>query len=131
MSHPQNSYRGAFAKERIEAGNGVITGNSTGNLFFSAGIALSGEETDVITQNSTALLLAGGLALSGEETDIITQNSTSVNFAGGIKVSGKANAVVTGLSTGIVVTAVKIGAKWLTANSTGLLIDGVLIDTTS
>jgi len=132
MSHPQNSYRGDFAKERIEvggaSGTSVLTANTTG-LLLSKGLALSGESTDVITQNSTALFLAGGLALSGEATDIITQNSTSVNFAAGIKVSGQANAVMTGLSTGVVLTAIKIGAHWLTANSTGLLIGAGQIST--
>jgi len=128
MSHPQNSYRGAGAKERFEIGANVLTGNATG-LLLSAGLALSGEETDVITQNSTAVFLAGGLALSGEATDVITQNSTSVNFSAAIKVSGQANATVSGLSTGVVVTAIKVGAQWLTSNSTGILLGGALIAT--
>jgi len=101
MSHPQNSYRGAFAKERIEVGGGNITGDTTGNLTLSAGLTLSGEATDTITQNSTALLLSAGLALSGETTDIITQNSTALLLAGGLAISGEATDVITQNSTAV------------------------------
>lgn len=132
MSHPQNSPRTVAAFTRLEMGSdgtGVLTSDSTGNLRYSKGISISGETSDVITQNSTGLLLSGGIALSGEETDVITQNSTSVLFAGGIQVSGETNATLSGLSTGVVAVAVKIGAQWLTSNSTGILLDGALLAT--
>lgn len=171
MARPQNSPKGYFAKQRIDIGGAQLTYDSTGNLRLNAGLALSGETTDVVTQNSTAIMLAGGIALSGQAVAnailqdstavklpdglslsgqgsanailqdstavkipdglslsgkasslAITQNSTSVNVPGGLKVSGQANAIMTGLSTGVVLTAIKIGAHWLTANSTGLKI---------
>jgi len=107
-----------------------MTQDASQNVLFAAGIALSGKSTAVLTEDSSQnVLLANGLALSGEATDIITQNSTSVNFAGGVKVSGQANGVMTALTTGVVLTAIKIGAHWLTANSTGLLIGAGQITT--
>ena len=132
MTHPQNSPRGARSFQYVEissSGTGSIQTDSTGNINLTKGLSLSGEETDIITQNSTALFLASGLALSGEATDIITQNSTSVNFSAGIKVSGQENAIMTGLSTGVVLTAIKLGDFWLGANSTTLTIDGAQIAT--
>ena len=103
MAHPQSSPRGYFAKDRIDCGGAQLTNDSSGNLLLNAGLALSGETTDVITQNSTALLLSGGLALSGEETDVITQNSTGLLLSGGIALSGEETDVITQDSTAVIV----------------------------
>lgn len=110
MAHVQSSPRGAFGKERIEVKGGAITGDSTGNMFLSAGIALSGEATDTITQNSTALLLSAGIALSGETTDVITQNSTAVAFPSGVTFDS---------TTALPVTRSAPGTIEFVANSTG------------
>jgi hypothetical protein len=105
MAHPQNSYRGDFAKERIEVGAGVITGTSTGNILLSAGLALSGQvNANSITQNSTAVLIPDGIALSGKTSAYaITQNSTGVMLKGGLALSGKATTLaITQNSTAVI-----------------------------
>ena len=101
MAHPQSTPRGNKATQRLDIGAGYVTADSTGNLLFSAGIAFSGESSDIITQNSTALLLSAGLALSGEETDIITQNSTALFLASGLALSGEATDIITQNSTAV------------------------------
>ena len=104
MAHPQSSPRGHFAKERIDVGGAQITADTTGNLELNAGLSLSGETTDTITQNSTAVLFAAGIALSGETTDVITQNSTGVKLAGGIWLGGETAAadLINQNSTGVI-----------------------------
>lgn len=129
MAHPQSSPRGYIAKQRIDVGGAQITVDTSDNLLLSAGLALSGEETDIITQNSTALLLSGGLALSGEETDVITQDSTAVKFSAGVALSGQASSnAITQNSTAVTIPdGLYLSAQSTnptTQNSTGVLFAG-------
>lgn len=132
MARSQNTPRETLATRHLEIGTngtGSIEADSTGNLKVTKGLALSGQGgANAITQNSTGVKLPDGLALSGKVV-YVTQNSTSVNIPIGLKVSGQANGVMTALSTGVVLTAIKIGAHWLTANSTGLKIGANQITT--
>jgi len=89
MAKSQNSPRGSFAKQRID-------------LAASGEIYLHDYSSD---------------------DELITGNSTGLIVAGGVKVSNKANAQLTGNSTGLVVVGgVKISnAKYVTANTTGYI----------
>jgi len=118
MSHIQSSPRGAFGKERIEIDDQVLTGNSTA-LLLSGGLALGGESTDIITQNSTALLLSAGLALSGEETDVITQNSTAVAFPSGVGLKAVTTVPTTRYAPGAVVFVGNSTGNLIALNTTG------------
>ena len=134
MARSQNTPRENLIVRRLEMasnGTGVFTSDSTGNLRFSKGLALSGETTDVITQNSTALLLAAGLALSGESTDIITQDSTAVIIPAAIRITA-ASAVLSGRkspgtlmmvgnSTGNMLAVNTTGTTWKYLNVTSVL----------
>lgn len=62
MAHPQSTPRGAFARNRIEVGANQLTSNASG-LKLNLGLALSGEGTDFITQDSTAVILPSNLRL--------------------------------------------------------------------
>ena len=53
MAHPQSSFRGLWAKKRIDIGANELTANSTA-LVLSAGIKISDAQT--LTGNSTGLL---------------------------------------------------------------------------
>jgi len=102
MAHPQSSPRGNFAKQRIDVGAANITADTTGNLALSAGLTLSDEATDTITQDSTAVLLAAGIALSGQaSSNAITQNSTGLLVPDGLALSGEATDFVTQNSTAV------------------------------
>ena len=130
----QNTGRESLAVRQLVLatnGTGKLDADSTGNLRYSKGLALSGETTDVITQNSTALLLAGGLALSGEATDVITQDSTAVIFAGAVRITA-ASAVLSGRkapgtlmmvgnSTGNMLAVNTTGTTWKYLNVTSVL----------
>lgn len=96
MAHPQNSPRGLFAKRSI------ILADASGN-------------TVTLTNGASGLLLSGGLALSGEATDIITQNSTAVTFPSQIRLSGTSRFIVAN-STGLL-----IGGRYISTNTTGNL----------
>lgn len=65
-------------------------------------------------------------------TATLTANSTgTVSIVAGIRPSSQANAEITGNSTGIVVTAITMGAHTLSADSTGILLGTDYLDTTS
>lgn len=53
MAHPQSSFRGLWAKKRIDIGANELTANSTA-LILSAGIKVSNAQT--MTGNSTGLV---------------------------------------------------------------------------
>jgi hypothetical protein len=95
MAHPQNSARGLFAKQAIDIGAQSLTVNSTGHIFEGA-LFVSGQTTrGKISANSTSLILPGTLSITG----------------------AAAGATITANSTGI-----KIGAMYITTNSTGTTI---------
>lgn len=128
MAHPQSSARGLFAKKAILFGNSTsqITYNSTGLLvngpLYVSGKSVAGAK---ITANTTAITLGGGLvvtgtvAVSGQAVKgLLSANSTSLTLPGNLKITGAAAAaVITANSTGI-----KIGAKYISTNSTGTTI---------
>ena len=119
MAHPQSSPRGYVAKQRIDVAGAQATADTTGNLRLNAGLALSGETTDIITQNSTALLLAGGLALSGETTDVITQNSTAVAMPSGLTLKNLSAAPATRYAPGSAVFVTNSTGSMIALNTTG------------
>ena len=119
MAHPQSTPRGNKATQRQDIGAGYVTADSTGNLLFSAGIAFSGESSDIITQNSTGLLLSAGLALSGEETDIITQNSTAVALPSGLTLKNLTAAPGTRYAQGTMVFVANSTGTMIAVNTTG------------
>ena len=131
MARPQNSPRGLFAKEKIyitSAGNtsAQMTADTSGNLKLNAGLLLSGETSDVITQDSTGVLLSAGIALSGQASSrALTQNSTaSMIFP--VETSIPTSRVVGGVcfvsnSTGKMLAYHSTGTTWLYANSTSIL----------
>lgn len=57
MTHPQNSPRGTFAKDRVEIGAADLTADSTGNLVVAAGVTIGALST--ITVDSTGNLMFG------------------------------------------------------------------------
>jgi len=134
MPHPQNSPRGLIGKKRIDVdelfftdysqNTATITISTTGNLRLAGGLSLSGETTDVITQDSTAVKLAAGIVLSGQgSANAITQNSTAVTIPDGIYLSGKSTNPTTQNSTGVLFAGqVRVGGtNYFGANTTGYL----------
>jgi hypothetical protein len=62
MAHPQSSFKGLWAKNRIDIGSNQLTGDSTA-LVLNAGIQISAAR--YITANSTAFVLTAESALPG------------------------------------------------------------------
>jgi hypothetical protein len=108
--HPNNSFRGLWAKEAF------IVPGAKGLMFETYS-----ESTNLLTANSTGLAVAGGVKLSSQANATLTGNSTGVVIVGGVKISNQANGTLTGNSTGVVATgAVKVNnAQYIKANSTG------------
>lgn len=127
MAHPQSSARGLFAKKKIQLGNSTSTlsYNTTG-VTVSGALYLSGQGAGgKLSANSTAITAGGGLVATGTLVvgaqavkGLISANSTSLTLPGNLKITGAAAAALfTANSTGI-----KIGAKYITTNSTGTTI---------
>jgi hypothetical protein len=77
MAHPQGTNRGYIAKQRIDVGKAQSTYDSTGNVKFNAGLALSGG-SDVITQDSTGnVAITDGIKISGQ-TSAVTQSANGL-----------------------------------------------------
>jgi len=90
MAHPQNSFRGLWAKQRIDfpAAEGQLTYNSTG-VIFSGGLYINGASGHLITANSTGAVLTGAMYLGANAaTRKISATSTTSTFANGITVAG-------------------------------------------
>lgn len=134
MAHPQNSPRGLIGKKRIDVdelfftdystGTAAITISTTGNLLLVGGLALSGESTDIITQDSTAVKLSAGIVLSGQgSANAITQNSTGVTIPDGMYLSGQSTNVMTQNSTGTLFAGqIRVGgSNYIGGNTTGYL----------
>jgi hypothetical protein len=126
MARAQNSFRGLFAKQRIDvsAAGGVYAGSyssstsllsadSTG-LQVAGGIKISRKANAVVTGNATGVLVVGGLQLSGKTGPKLTANSTAI-IASKLLINGTSR-LISSNSTGI-----KIGARYLTTNTTGNL----------
>lgn len=94
MAHPQNSPRGFFAKARVD--------------FPAAESSL--------TYNSTGIIFSGALFVNGEAAvGKITANSTALVFpASGVQMAALTSLKITSNSTGI-----KIGARYISTNTTG------------
>lgn len=92
MARSQTSPRSYLACQRIDIRNQVITANSTG-VNFSAAVFVSGQATiGKLSANSTAILIpTTGFQFGALTTLKITSNSTGV----------------------------RIGAKYISGNSTG------------
>jgi len=73
MAHPQSSFRGLFAKKRIDIGANQLTGDST-SLILNAGIKVSNAAGGALTANSTGLIAAKGVKISNNL--MLTANST-------------------------------------------------------
>ena len=82
MAHPQSSWRGLWAKNRIDIGSNQLTGDSTG-VLFNAGIQISGAR--YITADSTGFILTAESALPGNVDGgnqiTLISNSTGVALA--------------------------------------------------
>ena len=116
--HPQGSTRGLLYKGAIgfgstgifalnySEGTAVLTSDSTGIVSFAGGVQPSGQANAKLTGNSTGVVAAASIFPSGGSLGI-TADSTAVTIADGIL----------------------IGAHYLTANSTGLLIGAGQITT--
>lgn len=123
MARAQNASKGRFSKQAVEiaaSGGGILfTGYST--------------SSDLITANSTGLVLAGGVKISNKANAYITGNATGVVFNAAVKISDKK--YVSANSTGFIFTAAttkpatRTTAKWaFYTNSTG--ISGLMVNTT-
>ena len=135
MSRSQNTPRESLTTKRLviaSNGTSVLENNSTGNLKISKGLALSGEATDYITQDSTAVKFAAGIVLSGQgSANAITQNSTAVAFPDGISLNsisavlsgrkGPGHVVFVGNSTGNMLAVNTTGTTWKYLNVTSVL----------
>lgn len=107
MARPQTTNRGARAAERIDI------------------------KANQLTNNASGLRLNLGLALSGEGTDYITQNSTSVNFPSGVRFhletaapSGRqypGTVYMVGNSTGNLLAINTTGTTWAYIQTTSVL----------
>lgn len=115
MAHPQNSPRGYFSKKRIDIGGVEQTYNSTA-LLLSVGIRLNGKAAGLLTSNSTGVNFPGSIFLGGQATvGKVTANSTAIVLpATGIQMAALTSLKVTSNSTGI-----KIGARYISTNTTG------------
>lgn len=119
MTHPQNSPRGLFSKKAIE-----ITGASfTNNLAFNStgakltgGLYLSNKTSKVMTANSTGFISSGSMSVSGQTaTGKLSANSTALLLpATGVQMAALTTLKITSNSTGI-----KIGARYISTNTTG------------
>jgi hypothetical protein len=94
MAHPQSSPRGLFAKK------GMIFGNST----------------STVTANTTGMVVSGALYLSGQgAVGKLSANSTTILLPStGFQMAALTTLKITSNSTGV-----KIGAKYISGNSTG------------
>lgn len=79
MAHPQNSPRGLFAKNRIEAGSQNITANSTGYIFGGSVFVSNQTTFGKVSANSTALILPNSVRI-GTKTTYFSSNSTGVRL---------------------------------------------------
>lgn len=136
MARPQNSPRGNFGKHRIEVGaadglyfndysssSALIDANSTG-LKLAGALYLSGETTDAITQDSTAVKFSAGIALSGQgSVNAITQNSTGLKVPDGLYLSGQTSEPATQNSTGFLFPdQIRVGGqRYVGGNTTAYL----------
>jgi len=80
MARPQNSFKGLFAKSRVDIGSQNLTYNSTA-LILSGGVRISDKAGGQLTANSTAVILPGGVKISNKSTGQLTANSTGVVFS--------------------------------------------------
>lgn len=115
MAHPQNSFRGLFAKSRIDTGSQTLTFNSTA-LILEGGVRLNDKANGQITSNSTGVNFPGSLFLTGQATvGRVYANSTAILLpATGFQMASLTSLKVTSNSTGI-----KIGSLYISCNSTG------------
>lgn len=92
MAHPQSSPRGSFAKSRLDVGNSNFTFNSTGVILDDALMIGGQAAVGKLNANSTAILLpATGFQMAALTTLKVTSNSTGI----------------------------KIGARYISTNTTG------------
>lgn len=115
MAHPQNSPRGYASYRRVDIGGVTQTYNSTA-LILSGGIRLNDKASGLLTSNSTGVNFPGSLFLGGQATvGKITANSTAIVLpATGLQLAALTTLKITSNSTGV-----KIGAKYISGNSTG------------
>jgi len=119
MAHPQNSFRGLFAKTRIDMGSNQITHNSTG-LLLNAGVRLSGQANAFLTGDSTGLVVAGGVKVSNKRA--VTANSTgfALTAESTIPTTNEAGAMfsIVSNSTGQALVVNSTAATWKYLNVT-------------
>jgi hypothetical protein len=118
VARPQNSARGNVAKAKfiIPTGGGIRADDYS-------------TTSDLVTANSTALLIAGGIRLSGQAF-YLTGNATGNKFSGALYLSNKTAHSLKGTSTGFKssggITLSNRTARSLTANSTAIILSGAL-----
>ena len=127
---PQNTPRGLFAKEAVHitssSTDAQLTADTSGNLKLNAGLLLSGETSDTITQDATAVKFSAGIALSGQASSrALTQNSTA-SIIHPVASAIPTTRVVGGVcfvsnSTGKMLAYHSTGTTWLYCNSTSVL----------
>jgi hypothetical protein len=145
MARPQNSYRGRFSKQAIDfpasggilftdysSSSNLITANSTG-LVLAGGIRISSKANATLTGNTTGLVVAGAIRVSNKSTAVISGNSTGIVVNGAIRVSNKSTAVISGNSTGVLVNGkLRVsGVGYVGANSTGFIFTAASVKPTA
>lgn len=112
---PQNSAKGSFAKQRI------IVPVGYGAMFGSYS-----ESTDLLTANTTSLLVAGSIRLNGQANSVMTGTSSGVQLTAGLALSGKTRYFTANSTAELIVPTVSalpatrvLGGVAFVSNSTG------------
>lgn len=112
--HPQNSPRGLFSKRGVTIGGQAVTGNSSG-VTFPGYVRTSSKSTGQLSSNSTGALITGALFISAKSTGKLSANSTAILVpASGFQMAALTSLKITSNSTGV-----RIGARYISTNTTG------------
>lgn len=128
---------GAIYPTGSSATGAKLTGNSTA-LIVAGGVKVSNKSTGQLTANSTALIAPGAFRVSNKSTGQISANSTAFIIAGPVRVNNKSTGQISANSTAILLpatgfqmaaltslkitsnsTGIKIGARYISTNTTG------------
>ncbi len=119
MAHPQSSWRGLWAKNRIDIGSNQLTGDSTG-IVLNQGIKISNKAGGVLTANTTSLLLPGGVQISAARS--ITADSTGFVLTAESALPGNVDGgnqfTLVSNSTGVALAVNSTGTTWKYLNVT-------------
>ena len=101
MARAQNSFRGLFAKQRIDVASG-------GSVYLGS----YSSATSLLSADSTGLQVAGGIKVARKANALIDGNSTGVKVIA-VLVNGTTR-ILSANSTGIL-----LSDRYLTTNTTG------------